>query len=81
MELTTGASRGELLEWINSTLHLNLTKIEETASGWKRGLLLCLGAVACQIIDKLFPGTDVFQDLKWRHGSHAESEFCSEGAL
>ncbi|KAK8822015.1 hypothetical protein WA538_000112 [Blastocystis sp. DL] len=45
MEMTTGASRGELLEWINSTLHLNLTKIEETASG----------AVACQIIDKLFP--------------------------
>ena len=35
MELITGASRGELLEWINSTLHMNLTKIEETASGRK----------------------------------------------
>ena len=33
MEAATGASRSELLEWINSTLHLNLHKIEETASG------------------------------------------------
>lgn len=81
MEMTTGASRGELLEWINSTLHLNLTKIEETASGRSGCLGQRLGAVACQIIDKLFPGTAVFCDLKWRHGSHAESEFCSEGAL
>ena len=28
-----GASRGELIEWINTTLHLKITKIEETASG------------------------------------------------
>ena len=60
MELTTGASRGELLEWINSTLHLNLTKIEETATGGSCGFGSQLGAVACQIIDKLFPGTAVF---------------------
>lgn len=33
MEAITGAPRGELLEWINSTLKLNLHKIEETASG------------------------------------------------
>ena len=33
MESATGASRGELLEWINTTLHTNLHKIEETASG------------------------------------------------
>ena len=36
MEATTGASRGELLEWINTTLKLNIQKIEETASGNQR---------------------------------------------
>lgn len=36
MEASTGASRGELLEWINTTLKLNIRKIEETASGKTR---------------------------------------------
>lgn len=38
--------RGEILGWINSTLGLNLTKVEET----------CTGAVACQLMDALHPG-------------------------
>jgi len=35
-----------LLEWINGLLKLNLKKIEET----------CTGAIACQILQSIFPG-------------------------
>lgn len=38
--------RGEILGWINNTLGLNLTKVEETSTG----------AVACQLMDALHPG-------------------------
>ncbi|MQL76451.1 hypothetical protein Taro_008842 [Colocasia esculenta] len=38
--------RGEILSWINSTLHLNLSKVEEAASG----------AVQCQLMDAVHPG-------------------------
>eukprot|EP00878_Enallax_costatus_P009224 GHUV01009642.1.p1 GENE.GHUV01009642.1~~GHUV01009642.1.p1 ORF type:complete len:329 (+),score=118.45 GHUV01009642.1:213-1199(+) len=40
-------SRSELLGWINSTLDLRIAKVEETANG----------AVACQLMDALYPGT------------------------
>ncbi|CAL5224389.1 g7070 [Coccomyxa viridis] len=39
-------SKKDLLQWINSTLSLNLTKVEQTSSG----------AVACQLLDALQPG-------------------------
>ncbi|KAI5066963.1 hypothetical protein GOP47_0017491 [Adiantum capillus-veneris] len=39
--------RNEILHWINTTLQLNLTKVEETAKG----------AVQCQLIDAVHPGT------------------------
>lgn len=38
--------RREILDWLNSTLQLNLTKIEETASG----------CVALQLMDICYPG-------------------------
>mmetsp|Transcript_13995 Transcript_13995/g.30263 ORF Transcript_13995/g.30263 Transcript_13995/m.30263 type:complete len:275 (+) Transcript_13995:190-1014(+) len=39
-------SKSDLLNWINDTLGMRLTKIEETANG----------AVACQLMDALHPG-------------------------
>ncbi|KAK1685831.1 hypothetical protein QYE76_046679 [Lolium multiflorum] len=38
--------RGEILTWINATLHLSLAKVEEAASG----------AVQCQLLDMVHPG-------------------------
>ncbi|KAG6479366.1 microtubule-associated protein RP/EB family member 1C-like [Zingiber officinale] len=38
--------RNEILSWINSTLHLNLSKVEEAASG----------AVQCQLMDAVHSG-------------------------
>ncbi|KAK6237696.1 hypothetical protein QUC31_003165 [Theobroma cacao] len=38
--------RSEILAWINSTLHLNLSKVEEA----------CSGAVHCQLMDAVHPG-------------------------
>ncbi|KAH7301323.1 hypothetical protein KP509_23G020200 [Ceratopteris richardii] len=38
--------RNEILQWINSTLQLNLVKVEET----------CKGAVQCQLMDWVHPG-------------------------
>ncbi|KAL1210253.1 Microtubule-associated protein RP/EB family member 1A [Cardamine amara subsp. amara] len=38
--------RNELLSWINDRLHLNLSRVEEAASG----------AVQCQMLDMTFPG-------------------------
>lgn len=38
--------RAELIEWINDTFVTRYSKVEET----------CDGAIACQIIDCLYPG-------------------------
>ncbi|CAA0840998.1 Microtubule-associated protein RP/EB family member 1C [Striga hermonthica] len=38
--------RSEILSWINSTLHLSLSKVEEA----------CTGAVHCQLMDAVHPG-------------------------
>ncbi|VFQ80823.1 unnamed protein product [Cuscuta campestris] len=38
--------RSEILSWINSTLHLSISKVEEA----------CTGAVQCQLMDAVHPG-------------------------
>lgn len=47
--------RKEILDWINSTLHLSYTKIEQTASG----------AVACQLLDSMYPGKIPMSKVNW----------------
>jgi microtubule-associated protein, RP/EB family len=40
--------RKEIIDWINQTLNLNLTKVEQTASG----------VIACQLLDMMYPGEE-----------------------
>jgi len=48
-------SKAVLLEWLNSFLGLNYTKVEECASG----------AVYCQILDAIYPGQVPMKLVKW----------------
>jgi len=45
MEGAFFVGRKEIMDWINATLDLNLSKVEDTASG----------AVACQLFDIMYP--------------------------
>ena len=47
--------RRELLDWINTTLELNVARIEDT----------CNGAVACQLMDAIQPGTVAMGKVNW----------------
>ncbi|KAL4555286.1 hypothetical protein LXL04_037901 [Taraxacum kok-saghyz] len=47
MDAAYFVGRSEILAWINSTLRLNLSKVEEA----------CSGAVHCQLMDVAHPGT------------------------
>jgi RP/EB family microtubule-associated protein len=54
-------SRKEILDFFNNLLDMNLTKIEQTATG----------AVACQLFDYIFPGAVPMKRVNW----HARSDF------
>jgi microtubule-associated protein, RP/EB family len=54
--------RKELLEFFNELLDLNLTKIEQTATG----------AIACQITDLIFPGSIPMSKVNWAARSDYE---------
>jgi Microtubule-binding protein involved in cell cycle control len=54
-------SRKEILDFFNGLLQMNLTKIEQTASG----------AVACQLMDYMFPGSIPMKRVNWE----AKSDF------
>lgn len=55
MEGAFFVGRKEIMEWINNTLDLNLSKVEDTASG----------AVACQLLDIMYPGQVPMHKVNW----------------
>ena len=75
--------RAELLQWINSTLSLNYTKVEQVRSGEQVSILAIAteyswslagpvlrmqtanGAVACQMVDALHPGTIALSKVRF----------------
>uniref|UniRef100_A0A671FHR9 Microtubule-associated protein RP/EB family member 3 n=2 Tax=Rhinolophus ferrumequinum TaxID=59479 RepID=A0A671FHR9_RHIFE len=56
-------SRHDMLAWVNDSLHLNYTKIEQ----------LCSGAAYCQFMDMLFPGCVHLRKVKFQ--AKLEHEF------
>ncbi|RYG59871.1 hypothetical protein EON64_19790 [archaeon] len=65
MEGAFFVGRKEVLDWVNSTLDLNLARIEDTANG----------AVACQILDIMYPGQVPMHKLNW--AAKQDFEFVS----
>ncbi|XP_036406277.1 microtubule-associated protein RP/EB family member 3-like isoform X1 [Megalops cyprinoides] len=49
-------SRHDMLAWVNDSLHLNYSKIEQ----------LCSGAAYCQFMDMLFPGCILLKKVKFQ---------------
>eukprot|EP00929_Paragymnodinium_shiwhaense_P034998 TRINITY_DN1897_c0_g1_i1.p1 TRINITY_DN1897_c0_g1~~TRINITY_DN1897_c0_g1_i1.p1 ORF type:complete len:317 (+),score=108.46 TRINITY_DN1897_c0_g1_i1:79-1029(+) len=62
MEGAFFVSRSELLQWVNNLLQINLTKVEQCASG----------AVHCQILDSCRPGTVAMRKVNWLAKSEHE---------
>lgn len=55
MDAAYFVGRKEILDWLNGLLQLNLSKIEDTASG----------AIACQLVDIVYPGEVPMRKVKW----------------
>lgn len=62
MDAAYFTGRKELLDFFNDLLQLNLTKIEQTASG----------AVACQLCDYIYPGSVPMSRVNWEAKSDYE---------
>lgn len=62
MEGAFFVSRTELIEWVNGVLAVNLTKVEQCASG----------AIYCQIVDACHPGTVKMSKVNWMARSDHE---------
>lgn len=58
-------SRQDMLAWVNDSLHTNYNKIEE----------LCSGAIYCQFMDLLFPGSLLLKKVKFN--TKLEHEYIS----
>merc|ERR1712228_235563 len=58
-------SRHDMIQWINTSLGMQHKKIEE----------LCSGAVYCQFMDMLFPGSLNLRKVKWQ--AKLEHEYVS----
>ena len=49
-------SKSEILKWLNNTLKLNVTRIEQASTG----------AIYCQLLDVLYPGKVKMQKVNWK---------------
>ena len=56
MEGAFFVGKGELISWVNSTLGLEVTRIEELGTG----------AVYCQLVDAMYPGKVAMARVNWR---------------
>ena len=63
------ASKSELLTWVSTTLNLEIKSIEETQTG----------AIFCQLLDALHPGTVRMSKVNWR--AKLETEYISNFKL
>lgn len=61
--------KSELIAWVNSLLAINITKVEQMASG----------AAYCQIVDVIYPGSMPMSKINW--GAKYEHEFVNNYKL
>ena len=55
-------SKNEILKWLNNTLKLNVSKIEQAGTG----------AIYCQLLDVLHPGKVKLSKINWKATSELE---------
>ncbi|RLN94243.1 hypothetical protein BBJ28_00007773, partial [Nothophytophthora sp. Chile5] len=55
MDGTYFVGRKEILDWVNGLCGTSLAKVEQT----------CTGAVACQILDAMYPGKVPMSKVDW----------------